>query len=444
MKTWRFDFGPAGRSRPGYVRAAADTAYTVERGYGFLGLGKDSYLEDERSDGFRMVEGQEIILQDIQGRDAAADAVGVTDPRMPIRFAVKVDPNTYYRVKVVLTGADPGRDALISLFAEKRHFHLIEKLIPAGEQLTYEFSAAVQDTYSKRTGVYVDTMLNIAVLGENAALAAVEIEQVPWVKTLWVLGDSTVCDQVAPLPYFPLSSYAGVGQALPKYLGRHIAVSNHGESGLNTYSSKPHFENFKERIQAGDLVYFEFGHNHKEDGGPQNYYNNIPFYYDYVRSKGAKFIVVGPIDRHRPEQYDPAANTWTPTLSAFAEMGKRFVEEQLQAGRDDIAFVDLNAPSLAWYAQLCSELGRKDTSPSFYFRSAKGDGIDRTHPNDAGVDNFAWLFIQAAKAAAASEPGSAQAEVLRGLLEGLRDERPISVPESITAFGGPPNQAYPD
>ena len=46
MKTWRFDFGPAGRSRPGYVRAAADTAYTVERGYGFLGLGKDSYLED--------------------------------------------------------------------------------------------------------------------------------------------------------------------------------------------------------------------------------------------------------------------------------------------------------------------------------------------------------------------------------------------------------------
>ena len=107
-----------------------------------FGLGERQYLEDERSDGFRMVEGQEIILQDIQGRDAAADAVGVTDPRMPIRFAVKVDPNTYYRVKVVLTGADPGRDALISLFAEKRHFHLIEKLIPAGEQLTYEFSAA--------------------------------------------------------------------------------------------------------------------------------------------------------------------------------------------------------------------------------------------------------------------------------------------------------------
>ncbi|MGB4615617.1 MAG: pectate lyase, partial [Limnochordia bacterium] len=108
--------------------------------------------------------------------------------------------------------------------------------------------------------------------------------------------------------------------------------------------------------------------------------------------------MVGPIDRHRPEQYNPETNTWTPTLSAFTEMGRRFVEEQLQAGRDDIAFVDLNAPSLAWYAQLCSELGRKDTSPSFYFRSAKGEGIDRTHPNDAGVDSFAWLFVQAAKA----------------------------------------------
>jgi hypothetical protein len=123
-------------------------------------------------------------------------------------------------------------------------------------------------------------------------------------------------------------------------------------------------------------------------------------------------------------------------------MGRRFVEEQLQAGRDDIAFVDLNAPSLAWYAQLCSELGRKDTSPSFYFRSAKGEGIDRTHPNDAGVDNFAWLFVQAAKAAIAANPGSPQAHVLRELLEGLRDEVPCRVPKSITALGEAPNAAY--
>lgn len=448
LKSWRFDFGPAVRSRPGYTRVTATTAYTPQRGYGFLGLGRDGWLEDERSDGFYLKKGQEIVLQDrMSSPDSSAgiaDVVVVTDPGMPMRFAVAVEPNTYYQVKVSLAGADPSRDARVNLFSEKRHFHLLDKLIPRGQQLVYEFSVNVQNVYSKRTGVYVDRMLNLGLCGENAAIAGVEIQQQPQGKTLWILGDSTVCDQTAPLPYFPLHNYGGVGQALSKYLGSDIAVSNHGESGLETNSSKPHFENFKEQILAGDFVLFEFGHNHKEVNGPDNFFNNIPHYYDFIRSKGAKLIVVSPIDRHRPEQYDPETNTWQATLREFADKGREFVEQQLQAGRDDIAFVDLHAASLNWYTELCRVLGRKDTSPSFYFRSAKGEGIDRTHPNDAGVDNFAWLFIQAAKDVIAENPKGPQAQVLQELLQGLREEKPYQVHDSITALGDVPNDAFPD
>jgi lysophospholipase L1-like esterase len=445
LKEWKFDFGPANRVEKGYTNVAAADAYTPQKGYGFLGLGSNGYKEDNRSDGFVMQEGQEIKLKDVskpKPRDVDDDAVAVTDPGMPIRFAVNVTPNTYYKVKVTLTGADPRKDAVVNLFSEKRHFHLTEKVIPAGTSLTYEFHVNVQDVYSKVTGTYVDTMLNIAVSGDNAAISSAKIQQIEKGKTLWVLGDSTVNDQLAPLPYFRLQNYSGVGQALSKYAGKDIAVSNHAESGLNAYSSVPHFDQFKERIQPGDTVFFEFGHNHKTDG-PTGYYNGISYYYDYVHAKGANFIVVGPIDRHRAYQYEAATNTWTSTLDGFTTIGKQYVDEKLAAGATDIAFVDLNAPSLAWYTQLCEQLGRKATSTDYYFRGVQGGDVDGTHPNDAGVEHFAKMFFDGAKAIVKANPKAAQAKVLADLLKGVRDEVPYTVPASITNLGPAPNRAYP-
>lgn len=445
MKSWKFDFGSAKSVASGYTYVTANTEYTQEKGYGFLGLGPHGCKEDHRSDGFVMQEGQEIKLQEVSKphpKRVDDDAVAVTEPDMPIRFAVYVTPNTYYKVKVTLTGANQSKDAKVNLFSEKRHFHLTEKLIPAGTRLTYEFNVNVQDVYSKVTKTYIDTMLNIAVSGENAAISSAEIRQMEQGKTLWVLGDSTVNDQLAPLPYFNLQNYAGVGQALAKYIGQDIAVSNHAESGLNDYSSKPHFDQFKERIKAGDIVFFEFGHNHKKDG-PTGYYHGISYYYDFVHKKGANFIIVGPIDRHRDYQYDAATNTWSSTLDGFSAIGKKYVEEKVATGATDIAFVDLNAPSLAWYSQLCESLGNHAASTDYYFRGMQGEEIDGTHPNDAGVDHFAKMFIDGAKAKVNADPEAPQAKVLADLLVGVRDEIPYTVPASITTLGPAPNRAYP-
>ncbi|WP_235714681.1 right-handed parallel beta-helix repeat-containing protein [Neobacillus dielmonensis] len=444
-KIWRFDFGSAKNVANGYTGVPSNLAYTADRGYGFLGLGPDGYKEDNRSDGFVMQEGQEIKLQDVSKpnpKTADEDAVAVTDPDMPIRFAVNVTPNTYYKVKVTLTGADQSKDAKVNLFSEKRHFLLTEKVIPAGTSLTYEFNVNVQDVYSKVTGTYVDTMLNIAVSGENAAISSAKIMQMKQGKTLWVLGDSTVNDQLAPLPYFRLQNYSGVGQALSKYIGQDIAVSNHAESGLNNYSSIKHFNQFKDRIKPGDFIYFEFGHNHKTDG-PTGYYNGISYYYDYVHSKGANFIIVGPVDRHNAYQYNAAANTWSSTLDGFSTIGKQYVEEKVAAGATDIAFVDLNAPTLSWYSQLCEALGKTAKSTDYYFRGMQGEKVDGTHPNDAGADNFAKLFFDGVKAIVNDHPETPQAKVLAGLLEGVRDELPYTVPDSITSLGPAPNSAYP-
>ncbi len=408
---WKFDFGSIQNEHNGYIKVPADLAYSEERGYGFLGLGPEGYKEDCRSDGFVMKQGQEIKLQEVARADPQSvddDAVAVTDPGMPIRFAVYVT-----------------------------------RIIPAGTCLTYEFHVHVQNVYSKVTGTYEDTMLNIAVSGHHAAIASAEIEQLERGRTLWVLGDSTVNDQLAPLPYFRLQNYSGVGQALSKYVGADVAVSNHAESGLETYTSKPHFDQFKNRIQPGDIVFFEFGHNHKTDG-PDGFYNGISYYYDFIHAKGAHFIIVGPIDRHRAFQYDASRNQWTSTLDAFSAAGKRYVEEKVAAGATDIAFVDLNAPSLAWYTELCAELGRTAANTDYYFRGMQGVEVDGTHPNDAGVDHFAKMFMDAAKATVEADPEAPQAKVLAGVLAGARDETPYTVPDSITSLGPAPNSAYPE
>jgi lysophospholipase L1-like esterase len=448
MKSWKFDFGPANSVPSGYTSVTADMEYSQSRGYGFLGLGPNGYQEDNRSDGFTMQKGQQIKLQEVSKTSLAIDdstiddAIAVTDPAMPIRFAVNVEPNTYYKVKVTLTGADETKDARINLFSEKRHLLLTDKVIPAGTSLTYEFNVNVQNVFSKITGTYEDTMLNIAVCGENAAISSAKIDQIEECKTLWVLGDSTVYDALAPLPYFNLQNYAGVGQALSKYIGPKIAVSNHGESGLNDYSSKSHFDQFKDRIKPGDIVYFEFGHNHKTDG-PTGYYDGIPYYYDYVHQKGANFIVVGPIDRHNKSQYNATTNTWTSTLEGFSAIGKQFVDEKVASGATDIAFVDLNAPSLSWFSEICESLGKNAASTNYYFRGMQGEKVDGTHPNDAGVDNFAKMFFDSVKAAVEADPSTPQAKVLSDLLIGLRNEIPYTVPASITSLGPAPNSAYP-
>ncbi|WP_240941153.1 pectate lyase [Paenibacillus sp. HB172176] len=443
----KFDFGSAENEAKGYIGVSADTAYTEDKGYGFLGLGPNGYLEDSRSDGFVMQAGQEIKLQDVTNQPhkkvkANDDAVAVTESDMPIRFAVSVAPNTYYKVKVTLTGADPSKDAIINLFSEKRHMLLTEKVIPAGARFSYEFNVNVQNVYSKVTGTYIDKMLNIAVNGENAAIASAEISQLKQGKTLWVLGDSTVNDQTAPLPYFRLQNYSGVGAALSKYMGPDIAVSNHAESGLDDYTSRKHFDQFKDRIQPGDYVYFEFGHNHKTDG-PTGYYNGISYYYNYVHQKGANFIVVGPIDRHRAYQYDASTNEWTSTLEGFSAIGKQYVDERVAAGAKDIAFVDLNKPSLEWYSQLCESLGEGAESTDYYFRGIQGGTVDGTHPNDAGVDHFANMFIESAEAIIHTNHNTPQAKVLAKLLKGARNETPYMVPASITNLGPAPNSAYP-
>lgn len=477
MKSWKFDFGAAENTAEGYIAVPADKKYTAADGYGFLGL-ENGFAEDARSDGWTMTQGYDLQLE-----NGAEDAVATADDDWvattkrtekdqdyisPIRFALKVEKNTYYKVKINLKRADASREAKVNLFTEKRHQHLLNKDIPA-EGLIYEASVYVHNNWSKNTQEYVDTMLNIVAEGENVAISSVEIQQTEQGKTFWILGDSTVCEQTAAIPYFPLDHCQGVGSAMPKYIDSSWALVNEAESGLSASSSTNHFNNMINDVKEGDMVWFEFGHNDDKvttDPATNGYLSTLQTFYTKITEKGASLIVAAPIQRDTVGQFNKDAadgEKWSASLAQYGTAASEFVEAQIAGGKTNIAYIDLNTLSLEFLNEVQTEIDNGRAADSleslgaattrFYYYVSKYAGYqqDYTHPNDYGADNFAKRAIddakeriEAAKEADATQSQTVQANIFKQIFENTRDENPVSVPAEIYKAGAPTNSYYPN
>lgn len=463
LNEWKFDFGSTENVAEGYTGVSADTQYSDSLGYGFLGL-ENGFAQDARDDGWTMTQGYDLILEngsESSVENADDDWVATTTRtekeqayNSPIRFAMKSEPNTYYRVKINLRRADVSQDAKVSLFTEKRHQHLLDEPIPE-EGLQYECSVYVHNNWSKNTYEYVDKMLNIVAAGDNVAVSSIEVQEVEQAKTLWILGDSTVCEQTAAIPYFALDHCQGVGSALAKYVDSTWAIVNEAESGLDAKSSKNHFNNFVNDIKPGDVVWFEFGHNDDKvsnDPSTNGYLDTLSSYYDQITEKGADLVVVSPIERDTTGQF--VDGQWNYTLSHYTTAATNFVDSAISSGADNIAMINLNTACLDF---LNSEQARIDAlradndlasldaaTTRFYYYVSKYSGYknDYTHPNDYGADNFASLAVNAAKDTI--EAGTAvQADVLSAVFESTREYPARPVADEICLDGAAPNSYYP-
>ena len=356
LKEWKFDFGAAdSTAEDGYTLVTPDTNFTANTGgeyqYGFLGTDAEDYNLTNRYDGWTTQKGQIIELA-AGGGNGLNDAVGVigaggtgenegkdvfgnqADKYYPTRFALKVEDDTYYRIRATVTTLDPTKDATVSLYTERKHPIYTERTISAGEADTIEFSVRVTPIYYEKSspaGKIADEMVTVGVLGENSALAAVEIQQVESYPTLWVLGDSTVTDGNTTLPFFQLQNCTGVGTGLTKYLPRDMAMVNEGEGGLNA-ADNYHFNMVKDRIKAGDYMYVEYGHNHKSDG-PSGYKSHLDKYYNACHAVGAKLIIVSPVQSIN--SWNTTTNKWNDRFGGennFEGAGRSYVEEKVAAG----------------------------------------------------------------------------------------------------------------
>ncbi len=114
---------------------------------------------------------------------------------------------------------------------------------------------------------------------------------------IYLIGDSTVEDNQEP--------FRGWGWALPEHAADGVTVRNYALSGRSSRSFMDEglFEPVRERMQAGDLLMIQFGHNDEKDDAerhtdPESSYPEfLGKYCDAALAKGALPVLVTPVCR---------------------------------------------------------------------------------------------------------------------------------------------------
>ncbi len=368
---FRFDFGP-GPVGDGMTRVLPEMIYSDSAGFGFE-------------------PGASITAVDRGGDDPVTG--DFCTAREPFFFSVAVPDEGNYRVTVTL--GDRQAESITTVKAELRRLMVREVRTAPGQFTRVSFIvntrtpkiAAVGDIKAGEVrlkapretvqeGWAWDNRLTLEFGNSRPAVCAVEITKID-VPTIYLLGDSTVCDQ-------PQEPYASWGQMLPRFFQPTVAVANHGESGESYSASlgRRRIDKIASLIKPGDYLLMQFGHNdQKEKGegvGPfTSYMANIKKHIALVRARGGVPVVVSPMERRA---FD-ADGKVKPSLADFAEASRQTAQEE------KVAFIDLNTMSKRFY----ETLGPQKSALAF---AAPEGRQDNTHHNNYGSYELAQCIIQ--------------------------------------------------
>jgi lysophospholipase L1-like esterase len=277
----------------------------------------------------------------------------------PPRFSVRVPEEGNYRVTVTAGGVPAASSTAIR--AELRRL-MVERLDTSpGRTETVTFIVNTRTPVIRATGgveagevalkaprettieeTAWDQRLTLEFGGAKPAVAALEIVRAN-VPTVFLLGDSTVCDQ-------PAAPYASWGQTLPRFFQPSVAIANHAESGESYRDSlsRRRLDKILSVMKPGDYVFMQFGHNDQKQvadgtGGPfTTYMAELQRHVEAVRTRRGVPVVVSPVERRA---FDDAGR-FVPSLAEYAEAARRAAQ---QSG---VAFIDLNAMSKTFYEAL--------------------------------------------------------------------------------------------
>ena len=349
VRQWKFDFG-AEVPAAGYVRVLAGDVYARERGYGFE-------------------PGAKLIAVDRGGPDSLRGNFLTSD--QPFLFSVAL-PEGNYRIDVVLGDAEGTSETAIK--AELRRLMVESARTERGRFTTRRFNVNIR-TPAISPGVEVrlkererttefaawDDKLTLEFNGARPCVGAVEITRVDALTTVFLLGDSTVCDQ----PKEPWNSW---GQMLPRFLDESVVVANHAESGESLRSSlgARRLDKVLGVMKPGDYLFIQYGHNDMKERGEgvgafASYKADLGRFVAAARARGGIPVLVTSMHRKNLD----AAGKIVNTLGDYPEAVRRLAAEE------KIALIDLNALS----ARLYEALGPARIDAAFQ---------DATHHNNYG------------------------------------------------------------
>ncbi|MER6349408.1 rhamnogalacturonan acetylesterase [Streptomyces sp. NPDC001595] len=283
-----------------------------------------------------------------------------------------VPPGTY-DVKVLL-GGDTASSTRIG--GETRRALLPETAAPAGERVARAFTVNVRTPEGEPTGPDGTAGLALTIDGAAPALAGIRVTPARHARQIFLVGDSTVCDQ-------PGDPYAGWGQRLPQYLRKGVSVANYADSGESTvtFLQNPQlWATVQPQIRRGDLVLIQLAHNDKTTD-EATYRANLETLVAGAREKGGRPVLVTPIVR-RWFNPDGTLNNNTALLVNGLGVDHPAVTREVAAAQD-VPLVDLTARTKA----LVESLGVEGSKALYLYNEKR----DNTHTSVRGATAYAEL-----------------------------------------------------
>jgi lysophospholipase L1-like esterase len=344
---FKFDFGN-GRTNSGWTKIAPTNFYSPQAGCGFE-------------------PGAAVVAGD-----------GFVSSTNPFYFSIKL-PAGNYRVTAALGGL--AGESTTTVKAELRRLMLEKVHIAPGKTVTRSFIVNVRTPQiaggsevhlkpREKTNEWWawDDKLTLEFNGAHPGLRSLKIEKAA-VPTVFLLGDSTVCDQAAE----PWNSW---GQMLPRFFKPEIAVANHAESGETIGNSlrARRFEKVFSLMQPGDYLFIQFGHNDMKSHATnalESYTANLKKVVAETRARRGTPVLVTSMEREDGVE--------TPTLMGYPDAVCAVAKEE------KCALIELNAMSLVFYKALGTNIGLAFQDP--------------THHNNYGSYELAQCVVEGIKQA---------------------------------------------
>ncbi len=348
----RFDFGTS-KVAPGFRRVLPTTVFDAKIGHGF--------------------EPGAAIVSD--------DGSDFCESEKPFFFSVAVPEGNY---RVTFTPGNGAADSATTIKAELRRL-MIENATNARSFIVNVRTPRIADGVSvhlkdreKVAEIWNwDDKLTLEFNGTHPSVARIEIARAE-VPTLFLLGDSTVCDQ-------PREPFASWGQMLTRFFKPEIAVANHAESGESLRSSfnAKRLEKVVSALKAGDTVLIQFGHNDEKERGEgvgafTTYKASLKQYVAAIRKHGGEPVLVTPVQRR----------TFEPDRKIRNSHGDYPEAMKQAAAEESVPLIDLHALSTTLYETLGPEKSGALFKP--------GDG---THHNNYGAYELARCVVEGIRTA---------------------------------------------
>ena len=357
----RFEFGAA-RSGIGRTAVTAEDFYTKEKGFGFE-------------------SGAQVSCSPNGGKAGG----GFCGSNKPFYFSAAVPEGNY---KVTITFGERSEPTVTTVKAELRRLMLEKVETQKGKFATASFIVNVRTPNFPGGEVKLkdrerqiewrawDEKLTLEFNNEHPVIDSIDIERVD-VPTIYILGDSTVCDQ-------PLEPYASWGQMLTRFFGNDVSIANHAESGESLRSSlgAKRLEKVLSLIKPGDYLLVQYGHNDEKEKGEgvgafTTFNTDLQYFVESARRKGAFPVVITPVQRRTFDVNGQITNSHGDYPEAVRQVAREV----------GVPLIDLNAMSKVLY----ETLGKDGSSVLF----KDGDG---THHNNYGAYEIANCIVEAIRA----------------------------------------------